>query len=44
MFRIDIKMGKFWKTGIRSYNTHEEAKKIQNELCKLGMKTRIIVL
>lgn len=44
MFRIDIKIGRSWKIGIRSYNTHTEAKERQNELCKLGMKTRIVIL
>ena len=44
MFRIDIKMGKIWKTGIRTYPSHEEAKSRQNELCKMGMKTRIVIL
>ena len=43
MLRIDVKIGKVWKRGIQTYNTHAEAKKRQNELCKLGMKTRIVM-
>ena len=44
MFRLEIKRGRKWYTGIREYSTHKEAKLRKEELCGLGIQAEIVCL
>lgn len=44
MFRLEVRKGGCWHTGIRQYSTFHEAKIRQGELTALGMQVRVITL
>lgn len=44
MLRLQVLMKRTWTTGIRTYNSYEEAERRIEELAKVGIKARIITM
>lgn len=42
--RLQVLMNRKWTTGIRTYNSYEEAERRIEELAKVGIKARIITM